>query len=363
MEGFGWYTYEISKRLVEQHPEHEFVFFFDRSFDPKFIFGNNVTPVVLFPPARHPILFIAWFELAIKRALIKYKIDVFFSPDGYLSLGSSIPQIGVIHDINYEHYPNDIPFLARNYLRKFFPLFAKKADTIITVSNYSKEDIVKTYHIPPSKITVAWNGASDVFKPLTSEQKQQIRATISEGHPYFLFVGAIHPRKNVKRLIEAFIQFKKESTSAIRLVIVGESLWKNKKFEIEIPKEIQSQIHFTGHVDLNKLAEIMGAAFVFTYVPYFEGFGIPLVEAMKCGTPILSGNKTSLPEVAGDAALYCDPFSVEDISSKMNVIANSTELREQLSTKGIERAKMFNWDSAAEKVWEEIIQLAKKRSS
>lgn len=359
MEGFGWYTYEISKRLVEQHPEHEFVFFFDRPFDPKFIFGDNVTPVVLFPPARHPILFIAWFELAIRRALKKYKIDVFFSPDGYLSLGSSVPQISVIHDINYEHYPNDIPFSARIYLRKFFPLFAKKAEKIITVSNYSKEDIVKTYQIPPSKITVAWNGASDVFKPLASDQKQQIRSTISDGHPYFLFVGAIHPRKNVKRLIEAFIQFKQQNTSDVRLVIVGESLWKNKKFELEIPKAIQSQIHFTGHVDLNRLAEIMGAAFVFTYVPYFEGFGIPLVEAMKCGTPILSGNKTSLPEVAGDTALYCDPFSVEDISSKMELITNSPELREQLSTKGIERAKLFNWDNAAETVWDEIIQLIK----
>lgn len=359
MEGFGWYTYEISKRLVEQHPEHEFVFFFDRPFDPKFIFGANVTPVVLFPPARHPLLFITWFEVAIKRALRRHKVDVFFSPDGYLSLGSSVPQIAVIHDINYEHYPKDVPFSARIYLRKFFPLFAKKAKKIITVSNYSKEDIVKTYYISPSKISVAWNGASDVFKPLSSDQKQQIRTSIAHGFPYFLFVGALHPRKNVKRLLEAYLHFKKESGSDILLVIVGESLWKNKKFAIEIPEAFRSQIHFTGHVPLNKLAEIMGAATALTYVPYFEGFGIPLVEAMKCGTPILSGNKTSLPEVAGDAALYCDPFSVEDITDKMHLISNSIELQNQLSVKGLERAKMFNWDNSADIVWNEIIQLSK----
>ena len=139
MEGFGWYTYEITKRMVEQHPEHEFIFFFDRPFDPKFIFASNVTPVVLNPPARHPVLFIYWFEFAVRRALKKVKADVFFSPDGYLSLRSMIPQISVIHDINFEHFPKDLPWSARAYLRYFFPLFAKKATQIITVSEYKIE--------------------------------------------------------------------------------------------------------------------------------------------------------------------------------------------------------------------------------
>jgi glycosyltransferase involved in cell wall biosynthesis len=357
MEGFGWYTYEVSKRLVEQHPDVEFVFFFDRPFDKRFIFGPNVTPVVLFPPARHPFLFIAWFEIAIRRALKKYKVDVFFSPDGYLSLGSSVPQIGVIHDINFEHYPKDIPFSARKYLLKFFPLFAKKATKIITVSNYSKQDIVETYKIPEDKITVAWNGASEIFQPISEERKRSIQQSVSEGFPYFLFVGALHPRKNVKRLVEAFAQFKEASASDHRLVIVGESLWKNNSYNIDVPESIRSHIHFTGHVSLENLAEIMAGAFVFTYVPYFEGFGIPLVEAMKCGTPILCGDKTSLPEVAGDAALYCDPFNVEDIADKMKQLANSKELRDILSDKGLERSKLFNWDLSSEIVWAEIVKL------
>jgi glycosyltransferase involved in cell wall biosynthesis len=360
MEGFGWYSYEIAKRLVENHPEVEFVFFFDRPFDTSFIFGSNVKPVVLFPPARHPLLFVTWFEISLKRALKKHKIDLFFSPDGYISLGAKIPQISVIHDINYEHYPQDVPFSARIYLRKFFPLFAKKAHSIITVSNYSKQDIAKTYSISPDKITVAWNGASDIFKPLIESQKQLIRETYSNGKPYFLFVGAIHPRKNVQRLIEAFIQFKQATSSDIRLVIVGESLWKNSRLTIIIRKNIEDQIHFTGHVTQVKLAEIMGSALAFTYVPYFEGFGIPLVEAMKCGTPILSGNLTSLPEVAGEAAIYCNPFDVKEIAEKMSLLANDEALRKKLSAAGLERNKLFSWDTSAEIVWNEIISVLNK---
>ncbi|MCC6701594.1 MAG: glycosyltransferase family 1 protein, partial [Fluviicola sp.] len=111
MEGFGWYTFEVVKRMVLAHPEHEFVFFFDRAFDPKFIFAENVKPVVLFPPARHPFLFIWYFDFALKKALKREHIDVFFSPDGYLALGSNVPQVAVIHDLNFEHYPEDIPAL------------------------------------------------------------------------------------------------------------------------------------------------------------------------------------------------------------------------------------------------------------
>jgi glycosyltransferase involved in cell wall biosynthesis len=354
MEGFGWYTFEIAKRLVLNHPEHEFVFFFDRAYDEKFIFAKNVTPIVLSPPARHPLLFIYWFEFALKKALKKQKIDVLFSPDGYLSLRSNVPQIGVIHDINFEHFPKDIPFTPRIYLRHYFPRFAQKATKIITVSEASKIDISKTYKIEASKIRVAWNGASEHFKPVDDETKQSIRNFYSNGKPYFLFVGAIHPRKNVKRLIEAFIQFKKGSQLDIQLVIVGASLWKNKSLNISISEEISSQIHFTGHLPIQELAKVMGSAFSLTYVPYFEGFGIPLVEAMKCGVPILSGNKTSLPEVAGDAALYCDPFDIQDIVEKMQEISASESLRENLKQKGLERSKLFSWDKAAEIVWEEI---------
>jgi len=360
MEGFGWYSYEITKRLVENNPQHEFYFFFDRPYDKRFIFGENVVPIQLNPPARHPILFIVWFELAVKSALKRYKIDVFFSPDGYLSLASSIPQIGVIHDINFEHYPKDLPLLARKYLQYFFPKFAKKATRIITVSNYSKADIVNSYKIEPSKVEVIWNGASSKFKLLEMEVKIQCQNRIAQGCPYFLFVGSIHPRKNVHRLIEAFALFKSKTKSDVKLVIVGESMWNKRDFKLTVDAEIKSEIIFTGHVSIDELALIMGSALALTYVPYFEGFGIPLVEAMKCGTPIISGDRTSLPEVAGEAALYCNPFDVVDIAEKMQMLQDSKELQQELQLKSIERSQAFSWDVSAHRVWEVITEVLQK---
>lgn len=354
MEGFGWYTYEVSKRLVEMHPEHEFFFFFDRPFDDKFIFGDNVTPVVLNPPARHPILFYIWFEWSVKRALKQYKIDLFFSPDGYLSLGSDVKQIAVIHDLNFEHYPQDIPWSARKYLRYFFPKFAHKASKIITVSEYSKQDIVSTYGISDEKIDAIWNGASTVFQPLDDPSKLEVKEKYTGGNDYFLFVGALHPRKNLFRLLEAFVQFKTISSSTTKLVIVGEALWKQPAFSSIIPGDLKKEILFTGHLNLSELAKVMASAKLFTFVPYFEGFGIPLVEAMRCGTPILSGNLTSLPEVAGDAAVYCDPFNVQEICEKLTELDKNIELLNELSLKGIERSKRFSWEICAKQLSEAI---------
>ncbi len=355
MEGFGWYTYEITKRLVEQHPDVTFILFFDRKYDPKFVFGENVIPVVLNPQARHPILFKIWFNLSVKRALKKYKADIFLSPDGYLSLTSDVKQIAVMHDLNFVHNPEDLKPVMRRYYLTQFPKFAKKAAHIITVSEYSKQDICKQYNVPQDNVTAIWNGASDVFKPLSEDQIQSVREKYSNGLPYFLFVGAIHPRKNVRRLIEAYAVYREQNPeSNMPLVIVGTELWTNAGMDIKISESLKKSIHFTGHLPLEELALLMGAAEIFAFVPYFEGFGIPLVEAMRCGTPILAGDRTSLPEVAGDAALYCDPFNVEDISTKMSELANNEKLRKELSTKGLERSTLFSWDKAAEKVWNVI---------
>ena len=361
MEGFGWYTYEIVKRLVANHPEVDFIFFFDRKYDERFIFGKNVTPVVLNPPARHPVLFYLWYEYSVKRALKKYNADLFFSPDGYLSLKSSVKQINVIHDINFEHNPKDVPRRIGNYLQHYFPKFARKADQIITVSEYSKNDICKTYSIPQEKVTVSWNGASDLFQPISDNEKLKIEQQYAYGNPYFLFVGALHPRKNVDRLIQAFSMMKSnEPNNNYKLVIVGEEMFSKYINLSAISDTLRKEIYFTGHLSLEALAKLMAGAAVFTFVPYFEGFGIPLVEAMKCGTPIVAGNRTSLPEVAGDAALYCDPFNVPDIADKLSIISNNDSLRAELSAKGLERSRLFSWDRSAEKVWEVITHVASR---
>ena len=361
MEGFGWYTYEICKRLVENHPEHTFIFFFDRKYDPKFIFGKNVVPVVLSPQARHPILHYLWFEFAVTKALKKYQADVFFSPDGYLSLRTNVRQINTIHDLNFEHYPQDLPFLVRKYYRYFFPKFAQKATKILTVSEYSKQDICQMYDIPESKIRAIWNGASPAFKPLDENSCLSVKNEYSSGNEYFIFVGSLNPRKNLKRLIEAFHLYKTKFTEGYDLVIVGEKMWSTQDQGLSISPQFANHIHFTGHLSLEKLTQVMGAAACLTFVPYFEGFGIPLVEAMQCGIPVIAGNKTSLPEIVGDAGILVDPFSVEEITAAMEGIYTNKNLRSELKAKGLEQAKLFSWDKSSEAVWEEIESILKAK--
>lgn len=355
LEGFGWFTHEVVSRIVKNHPEHEFFFFFDRKYDEKFIYADNVTPVVLYPPARRAFLFKIWFEWSVKRALKKYNIDLFFSPDGYLSLGSNVKQIGVIHDLNFEHYPNDLPNWASKYLRTYFPKFAKKADRIVTVSQFSKEDIVKQYNISSDKIDVAYNGVGDFFRSISELEKYLVKSKFTDGLSYFIFVGALHPRKNVINLFKAFDLFKKETASTNKLLIVGERYWWNDEMKATFEGlQFKEDIVFTGHIQSKELNQLYGAAEALVFVSYFEGFGIPLIEAMRCETAIVSSNASCLPEVAGEAAVYVDPFSVEDIAEGMKKIHQDTALRENLIEKGKERSKFFSWDKTAKQVWESL---------
>ncbi len=359
MEGFGWYTYETIKRIVLSHPEHQFIFLFDRPFSDDFIFAPNVEAHQIGIPARHPVLFRLWFNYSITKALKKYKADIFVSPDGYLSLKTRVPSIAVIHDLNFEHHPEDLPKHIVQYYTKYFPKFAKKADRIVTVSEYSKQDLVNTYHTSKEKIDVGYNGANESIVPLTAEEVNNQRQKLTNGLPYFVFVGALTPRKNLVRLFQAFDKYHDNAKNKYPLVIVGEKyLWTKEIRDTFEGLKNKNQVIFTGHLNREELHLTLGAALTLTYVSYFEGFGIPLVEAMRAGVPVITSNKTSLPEVAGDAALICDPFSIEDIARQMNLISNDNSLREKLIEKGLKRAKEFSWDKTAEVLWEAILKVA-----
>lgn len=357
MEGFGWYTYETISRIVKSNPEHQFIFFFDRAFDSKFIFANNVTAVVLNPQARHPVLFKIWFNYSVTQALKRYKCDAFISPDGYLSLKTDVPQLAVIHDLNFEHNPADLPKSARRYLQKYFPMFANKAQHICTVSNYSKQDIVKQYNIHTDKISVTYNGANPIFHPQSEKTILLTKEKYAVGNEYILFVGALSPRKNLNRLIEAFYSLKATKKINQKLVIVGENLWQSNN--IDLPIELKDEIYFTGHLSQEELAKVMGSAFIFAFVPYFEGFGIPLLEAMQSGVPCLSGNLTSLPEVGGDSVQYCNPLDVNDIENNLFKLIENSDLRADLIQKGIKQASKFSWDNTAAKLWQAFEKMIK----
>lgn len=334
LEGIGWFTYETIKRIVTQHPEHEFFFLFDRQYDTEFIFAPNVTPVVLFPQARHPFLYYLFFEYAVPRALKKIKADLFLSPDGYLSLSSNVPSIQVLHDLHFVHYPQNMPWLEEKYYSYFFPRYAHKAARIACVSEYTKQDIIRSFGIAPDKIDVVYNGANEMYIPLDANTIKQTQNQYSNSCPYFLFVGALHPRKNIVNLFKAFDAFKKSFNSNFKLVIVGAKMWKTSEIENTYNNmEYKNEVVFTGHLHSDKLKYIYASAHALVYVPYFEGFGIPIVEAMYCDVAVITSNITSMPEVSEDAALLVNPFSVDDIKNAMLKLVKDENYRKLLIEK------------------------------
>ena len=357
LEGIGWVAYETLKRIVLSHPEVEFYFIFDRKPDPMFLFADNVKPVVLFPQARHPFLFIWFFELSLPHALRKIKADLFFSPDGYLSLRSKVPQVVEFHDLNFEHFPGDMPKIHLWHYKKFFPKFALKAERIVTVSEFSKQDIVDCYQVDPAKIDVAYNGVNEIFKPLPLAEQEEIRKKYSEGNPYFMFVGSLHPRKNLARLFTAFDKFKAQHQNDVKLVIVGEKRWWTEPIQKAYDAMgCKDDVIFVGRLSAEDLHKVTAAALASVYVSYFEGFGIPILEAFRCDTPVITSNVTSMPEVAQDAALLVDPFNETSIAEAMAMVLDENT-RQSLIAKGRERAKVFSWDQAAEVIWGSLMRI------
>jgi len=355
LEGIGWFSYETLKRITQNNPNHHFIFLFDRHFDEEFIFSDNITPLIVSPQARHPILFYWWFEFSVAGILNKLQPDLFLSPDGYLSLKAKCKQLPVIHDINFEHYPEDLPYLVRKYYRHFFPKFAKKATRIATVSEFSKSDISKQYGINKDIIDVIYNGSNLMYKPSDELTKNSTKQKYSKGCNYFLYVGSLQPRKNISRLFKAFDAFKEKHSSDFKLVVVGEKYyWTDDIKKTYLSLKHKQDVIFTGRVPSEELNKILGAAFALTYVPYFEGFGIPIVEAFNCNTPVITANVTSMPEIAGNAALLVDPFSIESITDAMLALAKDENKRQQLIDNGNKQKLNFSWDKSADLLWQSI---------
>ena len=352
LEGIGRFSCETLKRITQKHSEHQFFFIFDRQYDESFIFSKNVYPIIVRPQTRHPFLWYYWFEYQIPKILKKLNADVFLSPDGYLSLKTNVPQISVIHDINFVHNPKQLPFLISKYYNHFFPKYAQKASHLVTVSEYSKQDISKSFNIDANKITVCYNAANANYIPINEEEKILIKAKYTNSEDYFIFVGALNPRKNITGLLKSFDIFKNLGNNPQKLVIVGSAMHLIKEIDATLKTlEHRSDIIFTGRLDSEDLSKIMGAALGLVYIPHFEGFGIPLVEAMHSEIPIISGNTTSLPEVVGDAALMVSPTDYAFVANNMELLAKNKDIRKTLIDKGKAQREKFSWDNSADILW------------
>jgi len=363
LDGIGWFTFETLKRITAEHPEHQFYFIFDRKFSKELVFSENVTPVIVSPPTRHPLLWMIWFEITLPAALKRLDVDLFLSTDGFLSMSTKVPQVGVIHDINFHHRPGDLPFFNRTYYRHFFPRFAQKAARLATVSEYSRRDIINQYDIAEEKIDLVFNGANEMYAPISENRKEQVRSKYTDGAPYFIFIGNLHPRKNVRNLLRAFQLFREEYKNDFKLVIVGEKFFLNKPVEEQLEKmNNRKDVIFTGRLTSEELKDLLGAAWALTFVPFFEGFGIPLVEAMFCDVPVITSNVTSLPEIAGEAALYVSPDSPGSIRDAMIRSVKEQGLRELLINKGRERRRLYSWERTASALWDTIDNVLKENA-
>ncbi len=361
LEGIGRFAHELLSRMVAAHPEHEFYFFFDRPYHEEFIYGPNVRPVVLGPQARHPFLYNLFTDIAIPVALKKYKIDVYFSPDGLGTIRTSVPVLLAFHDLAFIHFPQYISRLDKWHYNRFFPKYAHRATHIVAVSEYTRQDLVTQYKIPEEKISVVYNGINAHYRPLDHDEKAEVKARYTDGCEYFIFVSAIHPRKNVINLLKAFVKFKRFQKSRMKLVMVGRMAWQTDEIEeVKTLMPYKEDVIWTGYLGIGELSRLMGAAYALVYPSFFEGFGIPIADALACNVPVITSSVSSMPEVGGDAALYVDPHSVEDIAAKLNFIYKDERLRGQLVANCRAQAAKFSWDHSAAQLWELLVYTAGK---
>ena len=356
MDGIGWFTAETARRIVQAHPEHTFYFLFDRKPDPAFLFADNVVPVVLCPQARHPLLWYMFFEWAVPFALHKYHIDLYLSPDGFMPLHPKVPTLTVIHDLNFEHSSDNLKHSHQWYMTRFFPRFARNATRVATVSEYSKQDIAKTYGIAPDKIDVVYDGSHPYYRPHSEAEKSATRQRYTNGCRYIIFVSTILKRKNLANLLLAFDRVKGMEPDDLKLVVVGSKAW----WQDELANAYDNMQHkddviMPGRVDAEELSALMSAAEALVYPSYFEGFGIPILEAMYAETAVICSNTTSMPEVGGDAVLYIDPHSPEDIAHAIRQIQQSA-VREELIAKGRQQRSLYSWERSANLLWTSMMR-------
>lgn len=353
MEGVARYIYETTRCMAMAHPDDRFILFFDRNVKAQFDFPTNVSKVIVPVQARDPILWYIWFELLLPFYLKKYKIDVFYSGDGSLSLMTNVPTLLVTHDLAYIHYPDHISKRYLSYNKAYVPKFHQKASSIITVSHYVKNDVINKFGVDPSKIHVAYNAVDKLdrqYLSSSSDEKTQI------NHPYYIYVGSLHPRKNIIRLIDGFLRFKSLTNNEYKLVIAGRLAWKSDDIKQKLTSS--PDIIYLGMVSEQKKNKLISKAVALAYISVFEGFGIPIIEAMRLSVPVITSSVTSMPEVAGDAALLVDPFDINSIASALTTLSNDQDLRTDLIKKGNERYQYFSWEKSGDIIYNELLKIA-----
>ncbi|MBI3103823.1 glycosyltransferase family 4 protein [Candidatus Daviesbacteria bacterium] len=297
-----------------------------------------------------------WTRIALPLALYlsKNKPDVFFSPTHYIPRFSPVKRVCTIFDLSFLHFPETFTKKDLWQLKNWTQFSVENVEHIITISDSSKKDIVATYGVDNNKVTVAYPGFNEEIFHLVDDQAKtdKVFKKYKMKDPYIIYIGTVQPRKNIVRLVETVSRVED-----LKLVIVGkmegegrggwmytESLNAPKKFEIE------GRVKFLGFVPTEDLPFLLSGAKAFILPSLWEGFGIPVLEAMACGVPVLVSNVSSLPEVVGEVGLTFDPYSIDQIEQAIRIVLTDRKLRQKLSKAGLIQAQKFSWDKMAKTV-------------
>ena len=352
--GSETYVRNLLKNLGAIDRENEYVLFTNLENSgifkiPPDNFREVLCPIrASFRPAR-----VLWEQFVLPFQIKKYKIEILHSPGYTAPILTPCHSVVTIHDMNYFFYPEDFPKLTTFLLKLLVPLAARRSDKIIAVSENSKKDIAKILKIPESKICVIYEaGASGLSVPMSDENKprEKLKERYGIDKRFILTVSASHPHKNLDRLIEAYEILCRSYQIDCQLVIVGikgsaQSGLMNQVKELSLGKKVI----FTGWVSNEDLSLLYSEAQLFVFPSLFEGFGIPVLEAMAQGTPVVSSNAAALPEVVAEAALLIDPYSTGEISEAIYRALTEENLRTELVKKGLRRASQFSWEKTARK--------------
>lgn len=287
--------------------------------------------------------------LTLSAALRRHPVDVLhvqytappFAP---------CPIVATIHDLSFEHLPETFKRRSRVQLQSTIRYTARRAVQILTLSEFTRRDILETYQLDPARVTVTPAAAPPHFAPVTNETElRRIRTTYGIDRDYILSLGSLQPRKNLIRLIKAYASLRQERTDLKpQLVLAGKRGWLEADiFRVARESECYRDILFTGYVPEGDLPGLYSGSICFVYPSYFEGFGLPVLEAMQCGAPVIAGNRTSLPEVVNGAGILVDPFSKTEIAQAIARVIEKPDYRAELRVKGIARAQTFNWETTA----------------
>jgi len=298
-----------------------------------------------------------WTQITLPLRLYKKDIDVFFSPAHYGPRFSKIPLVVTIHDLSYIYYPKD--FLKKDLfkLKNWTAYTVKKARKIIAVSNSTKNDLIKIYKIPSDKVAVIYNGFNQYKEIKASAFKEKNICS-----PYILYIGTLQPRKNLLNLIRAFYKFN-QIYKDFNLIIAGKKGWLYKEIFEEVKNlGIEDKVFFTDYVTNHQLVFLYENAFCLVIPSLYEGFGLPILEAMHFSCPVITSFSSSLPEVGGNACLYFDPQNVNDITEKIIKLKNNPELRKSLIKRGKERTKIFSWEKCGEETLKILKEVANDKN-